>query len=213
MSKKLLSSLAYKAIKERIASMPSGSYLSARQCALELGISYTPVREAFLQLQKEGVLRQVPNVGFFIQNIDLTDLFQIFQVRECVELFALEKAFDKLSGPHIADMKKTCAQAADALRENDSYRYSKYDAEFHRIPLEILGNKPLLSLYDDIRAKYLIVSGQMLPLIDDMIQDEHLALIDAVEQRDEQRAKELLLRHIQEMKQRIINNYIRDQLR
>ena len=53
----------------------------------------------------------------------------------------------------------------------------------------------------------------MLPLIDDMIQDEHLALIDAVEQRDEQRAKELLLRHIQEMKQRIINNYIRDQLR
>ena len=188
MSKKLLSSLAYKAIKERIASMPSGSYLSARQCALELGISYTPVREAFLQLQKEGVLRQVPNVGFFIQNIDLTDLFQIFQVRECVE-------------------------AADALRENDSYRYSKYDAEFHRIPLEILGNKPLLSLYDDIRAKYLIVSGQMLPLIDDMIQNEHLALIDAVEQRDERRAKELLLRHIQEMKQRIINNYIRDQLR
>ena len=89
MSKKLLSSLAYKAIKERIASMPSGSYLSARQCALELGISYTPVREAFLQLQKEGVLRQVPNVGFFIQNIDLTDLFQILQVRECVDLVAL----------------------------------------------------------------------------------------------------------------------------
>ena len=64
MSRKLLSSMAYQAIKERIAAMPSGSYLSARQCALELGISYTPVREAFLRLQKEGVLRQVPMWAF-----------------------------------------------------------------------------------------------------------------------------------------------------
>ena len=102
MSKKPLSTIAYKTIKTRIANMPSGSYLSARQCALELGISYTPVREAFLQLQKEGVLRQVPNVGFFIESIDLTDLFQMFQVRECIELFALDKIFDKLGASHAA---------------------------------------------------------------------------------------------------------------
>lgn len=212
MSKKPLSTIAYKTIKTRIANMPSGSYLSARQCALELGISYTPVREAFLQLQKEGVLRQVPNVGFFIESIDLTDLFQMFQVRECIELFALDKVFDKLGASHVAAMRHTCLQAEEALRANDGYRYSELDGAFHRIPLELLGNKPLLALYDETRAKYLIVSGQMLPLIDDGIQSGHLSLIDAVERRDKAGAARVLLHHIQEMKQRIIDNYVRDHL-
>ena len=151
----------------------------------------------------------MPNVGFFIESIDLTDLFQMFQVRECIELFALDKVFDKLGASHAAAMRHTCLQAEEALRANDGYRYSELDGAFHRIPLELLGNKPLLALYDETRAKYLIVSGQMLPLIDDGIQSGHLSLIDAVERRDKAGAARVLLHHIQEMKQRIIDIYVR----
>jgi len=200
--------MAYQAIKERIATMPSGSYLSARQCALELDMSYTPVREAFLRLQKEGVLRQVPNVGFFIQSVDLTDLFQLFQVRECLEPFALDKVFGKLAQPHIARMYQLCGEEEEARRIGDSYRYAELDAQFHRLPLELLGNKPLLALYDNTRAKYQIVSGQLLPLIDGEIQQEHLRFTQAVERRDQEAARQLLCSHIQEMKQRFVSNYI-----
>lgn len=52
----------------------------------------------------------------------------------------------------------------------------------------------------------------MLPLIDDGIQSGHLSLIDAVERRDKAGAARVLLHHIQEMKQRIIDNYVRDHL-
>lgn len=208
MSRKLLSNMAYQAIKERIATMPSGSYLSARQCALELDMSYTPVREAFLRLQKEGVLRQVPNVGFFIQSVDLTDLFQLFQVRECIEPFALDKVFGKLTQSHISQMYRFCGEEEEARRTGDSYRYAELDAQFHRLPLELLGNKPLLSLYDNTRAKYQIISGQLLPLIDEEIQQEHLRFTQAVERRDREAARQLLRSHIQEMKQRFVSNYI-----
>lgn len=208
MSRKPLSNMAYQAIKERIATMPSGSYLSARQCALELDMSYTPVREAFLRLQKEGVLRQVPNVGFFIQSVDLTDLFQLFQVRECLEPFALDKVFGKLAQPHIARMYQLCGEEEEARRTGDSYRYAELDAQFHRLPLELLGNKPLLALYDNTRAKYQIISGQLLPLIDGEIQQEHLRFIQAVERGDQKEARQLLGSHIQEMKQRFVSNYI-----
>ena len=203
-SRRMLSNIAYQAIKERIATMPSGSYLSARQFALDLDISYTPVREAFLRLQKEGVLRQVPNVGFFIQTVDLTDLFQMFQVRECVELFALEKVFSKL--------RSICAEEEKTRQAGDSYRYAELDSAFHRVPLEVLGNQPLLGLYDNTRARYQIISGRLLPLIDEEIQQEHLRLVTAVEQQDLVQAKDLLLHHIQEMKQRLINHYIHDHL-
>lgn len=208
MSRKPLSNMAYQAIKERIATMPSGSYLSARQCALELDMSYTPVREAFLRLQKEGVLRQVPNVGFFIQSVDLTDLFQLFQVRECLEPFALDKVFGKLAQSHIARMYQLCGEEEEARRTGDSYRYAELDAQFHRLPLELLGNKPLLALYDNTRAKYQIISGQLLPLIDGEIQQEHLRFIQAVERGDQKEARQLLGSHIQEMKQRFVSNYI-----
>ena len=212
MSRKLLSNMAYQAMKERIVSMPSGSYLSARQCALELGISYTPVREAFLRLQKEGVLRQVPNVGFFIQSVDLADIFQLFQVRECVELFAVDKVFAKFTEQHTARMYQLCGEQEEARRAGDSYRYTELDAAFHRIPLEQLGNKPLLGLYDNTRARYHIISGQLLPLIDEGIQQEHHDFIQAVERQEPDQAREILQRHIQEMKQRIIDSYISDHL-
>ena len=211
-SRRMLSNIAYQAIKERIATMPSGSYLSARQFALDLDISYTPVREAFLRLQKEGVLRQVPNVGFFIQTVDLTDLFQMFQVRECVELFALEKVFSKLGESHITRMRSICAEEEKTRQAGDSYRYAELDSAFHRVPLELLGDQPLLGLYDNTRARYQIISGRLLPLIDEEIQQEHLRLVTAVEQQDLVQAKDLLLHHIQEMKQRLINHYVHDHL-
>lgn len=212
MSRKVLSNVAYKAIKERISKMPSGSYLSARQCALELDISYTPVREAFLRLQKEGILRQVPNVGFFIQSVDLTDIFQIFQVRECIEIFALEKVIGKLKDTHFSKMQKLCEEEEISRQKEDSYRYAELDAAFHRIPLELLGNKHILLMYDNVRAQYQIISGQLLPLIDDDIQREHWQFIEASKKCNVQAAREILLHHIQETKQRIINNYIHDNL-
>ena len=77
-----LSELAYFTLKEKLLTMDSGAYLSIRQVANEMGMSYTPVREAFLLLQKEGSLRQITNVGFFVATMDINEILQFFQVRE-----------------------------------------------------------------------------------------------------------------------------------
>ena len=67
-------------------------------------------------------------------------------------------------------------------------------------------------MYDNVRAQYQIISGQLLPLIDDDIQREHWQFIEASKKCNVQAAREILLHHIQETKQRIINNYIHDNL-
>ena len=152
----MLSSRAYTELKERIAGMPTGQYLSARQYSKELGMSYTPVREAFLKLQSEGVLRQVPNVGFFVASPDLSEMIQFFQVRECIEVFALRKVFTKLRAEKLAAMLECCDEQHAALERGDSRRAMRADEAFHRMPLEMLGNTALLNMYDTIRTKYML---------------------------------------------------------
>ena len=81
---------AYQSLRRRIRQLPAGTHLSIRSCAAELGMSSTPVREAFLRLEQEGSLRQVSNVGFFTQEYDFSALSYYYQVRECLEPFVLE---------------------------------------------------------------------------------------------------------------------------
>lgn len=208
MSKKMLSEVAYNALKEKMVNMPSGTYLSARQCANELGMSYTPVREAFLRLQREGSLRQVPNVGFFVESVDLSDLLQIFQVRECLELFVLDKVFDKLTMEHVSRMRELCIQQQSALEEGDSSRYMRLDTEVHEIPFALLGNKHLSSLYHNVREQYMICSVQVVRTMNVDALTEHSGYIDAIERKDKQTAISELRGHIDSAKQRMMDKYI-----
>jgi len=72
-----LSEHAYVVLKEKLLTMEGGAYLSMRQFANEIGMSYTPVREAFLRLQNEGALKQIPNVGFLVATMDIKEILQL----------------------------------------------------------------------------------------------------------------------------------------
>ncbi len=79
-----LSEKAYNLIKDRILTFEKGQYISMREMSSQLGISYTPVREAFLKLKSEGLLDLEPNVGYFVPKLDIKDLMQIYEARECI---------------------------------------------------------------------------------------------------------------------------------
>lgn len=208
MSKKMLSEVAYNALKEKMVNMPSGMYLSARQCANELGMSYTPVREAFLRLQREGALRQVPNVGFFVESVDLSDLLQIFQVRECLELFVVEKVFDKLTPEHVAKMRELCIAQQQMIEEGDSSRYMQLDTELHEIPFGLLGNKHLSTLYHNVREQYMMCSVQVVKTMNTDALAEHAGFIDAIESGNKAAALAELRAHIDGARQRMMDGYI-----
>jgi len=204
----MLSSLAYAELKERIAGMPSGQYLSARQYSKELGMSYTPVREAFLKLQNEGILRQVPNVGFFVASPDIADMIQFFQVRECIEGFALKKVFDKLRPEHLDRMRSCCDRQREALAQKDSYHAMLADEEFHRIPLELLGNSVLLSTYESIRSQYMLCISVLANSDYDLGESGHRRIIELIESGDRDGALEELTRHIAEAKAQLLESYM-----
>jgi DNA-binding GntR family transcriptional regulator len=208
MVKSTLSDKAYQVLKEKIINLKSGSYLSARQFANEIGMSYTPVREAFLRLQREGAIKQVPNVGFFVENIDLADLYQSYEVRECIEPFVLKKAFNRFTPENIATMRSLVEKQNKTLVTGKMVQYMRCDIELHEVMFRIYDNKPLLDFYRSIREQHMFCSNKIAVTFNEEALQEHKQLIDAIEAGDLQSALNILNLHIENAKMRMKEGYI-----
>jgi DNA-binding GntR family transcriptional regulator len=136
---------AYRRLKDAILSarLPPGAPLSDHQFAEELGTSRTPVREAILRLQMEGLVRVVPQVGTFVSRLDLGAIRDALFVRECVECGALEALADAGGPAPSRDALAPVAEAAAAHRRavaaDDLDAAMAADERFHRALLELAG--------------------------------------------------------------------------
>lgn len=208
MKEKSLSDVAYNALKKKIITMGGGSYISARQFAGDIGLSYTPVREAFLRLQREGTLKLIPNVGFFINTFDINELIQIYQARECTELFVLEKAFDLITKDHITQLKQINAQLETALTKGNILEYQQLDIKFHESFFVIYGNKHLLNFYRNIREQYMLCSIRVAKRLSNDVYLEHGDILANIEAGEKEKAISALRKNISQARERMIEGYI-----
>ncbi|MCL1940459.1 MAG: GntR family transcriptional regulator [Synergistaceae bacterium] len=204
-----MSDRAYSALKEKLLTLEGGAYLSARQFANEIGISYTPAREAFLRLQNEGALKQVPNVGFFVASMDINEMLQSFQVRECIEPFVLQKVIAYITGSHIALMRGIAGEQKLSLDAGDIAKYMKLDIKLHEVLLDVYGNPHLKSVYHTVREQYMYCSSRIaLSFYPDAL-EEHLNLIGAIEAGDIDLSLKTLYDHMNNAKQRMMEGHIK----
>ena len=199
---------AYQFLRRRIGQLPAGSHLSIRSCAAELGMSYTPVREAFLRLEREGSLRQVPNVGFFTQEYDLTALSYYYQVRECLEPFVLGSAFALLTPEDLQEMEQHLEKSTEALRREDYTDYVRCDIAFHEVLFRRYGNPHFSSLYHSIREQNMYCSREPGAISSYAIAD-HRQMLESIRAGDKDGAVECMRVHIEHAKARMLQGFVR----
>lgn len=204
-----LSDKAYNLIKDRLMYAEKGSFLSIREYANELGMSYTPVREAFLRLNKEGFLELVPKVGFFTTEMDANAILQIFQVRECIEPFVFEKVFNLISDKHIQILEECINEQKCGLKSDDIHRYIEADERFHNTIIDIYNNQYLSKLYKSVREQYLICSNEVAETGGGNAVDEHIRLVEYIKKKDYDNSLLTLRAHIENAKQRVKDGYKR----
>lgn len=202
-----LSEKAYYRVKDMISTCEKGKYLSMRDVALQLGMSYTPVREAFQKLKNEGLLQLEPNVGFFVPSLDINDLLKIYQARECIEPFAFEGAADLLTAADIAALKESIRKQKKCLTQKKIKEYLREDEKFHQVFLDVFNNPYMTELVKSVRAKYLVCSksikhGSEIALV------EHEKIVEYLEQGQMEKAANLLKEHITAAKLRMMEGYI-----
>lgn len=146
---KSLTAQAADEIRQRIVlgEIALGASLSENTLAAELGVSKTPVREALLQLQNEGLVSIQPQRGSFVFDLSASEIVQLGELRETLELAALRLAAKYDRRGLATDLATILDRMTKALDRNDAAAYRKLDADFHHAMFERSANKYLLAAY------------------------------------------------------------------
>ena len=146
---------------------------SAPALAAQLGMSATPVREAFLDLVKEGLVETVRNKGFRVVELAADELDELTEVRLLLEVpSARALARRGLSPAEYRQLKQLAGQIERAAVHNDMVAHTKADLEFHTALLGLLGNQTLVAIVGSLRIRSrlyglsaLADTGQLLPVL------------------------------------------------
>lgn len=115
--------------------LAGGDVITEGQVSTLLGISRTPVREAFLRLQSEGLLQLYPKRGAVVVPVDSTEVFAVMEAREIIESHAVTKLLterDRVPRAVIDSLWERVGDMTQALHAQDPQRFAAADADFHR---------------------------------------------------------------------------------
>jgi DNA-binding GntR family transcriptional regulator len=145
---------AYAYTKQRVldATYAGGDLLTEGEVADALGISRTPVREAFLRLEGEGLLRLYPKRGALVVPVSAGEVGAVIETRALVERFAFAKAIER--GADVTEgMRAEIARQQARAAAGDLDGFVEADRAFHTLLVAAAGNPILLSLYDSLRDR------------------------------------------------------------
>ena len=150
---------AYRALKEAIRNnaLPPGFQGSEQEIATRLGMSRSPVHEAVLRLQEEGLVRIRPKRGVVICALSPQDMKEIYEVAIALEAVAAELLAaqpPELRHPFCDEMDRLNGDMKQALSADDLDAWAQADEEFHRSLVERCGNRRIAKMAQTIRDQY-----------------------------------------------------------
>ncbi len=117
-----------------------GTQLSENEIALQLGVSRTPVREAFIQLREQSLLRILPQRGSFVAPIDLSQVEDSYFLRETVEFRTVGIAAANCTPVHTARLKSIIDRQRALLEDGSDAAFVEADDAMHRYFVEMCGH-------------------------------------------------------------------------
>lgn len=179
-----------------------GTQLLEMELQQQLGVSRSPLREAFRDLEKKGLVVILPRRGAFVKEITLRDIQENFPVRGNLEGLAARLAYGKLSQPDLARMRTALEGMKQAGRTRDREAYRQNHQVFHDIFIAACDNRLLIDILQNLRMHRLwyFVSYRYQKLDFQMALDVHERILDLFEQdgTDPQELELLVRNHIDE---------------
>ena len=181
-----------------VGELKPGETYSAPALSLRFGVSATPVREAMLELAKDGLVEVVRNKGFRVVDISEADLDQISDIRYLLEVPSAAKAAATITPDQLAELRAVADEIVAAASSGDLISYLDADRRFHVTLISTLGNPRLTEIIDRLRRQTrlyglndLVQSGRL-----DSSAHEHRAIIDALATGSAETVRDLMGRHI-----------------
>lgn len=205
-----LSQLAYEKIMEYIVTgkYKPGSVMREEELASSLKISRTPIREALVRLEKEGII--VKNgKSFTVVPLSESDIIQLYEVRINLEPYAAKLAAIRATQDEIDNMIKLLDEIRN-LSVNDPLFLANLNGNLHRAIAEASHNKYIVEILDNIRLKLKIVRVTLFVSFqrrDDELR-EHENVVIAIKNRNPDLAYDMMRLHEEKVLEYVKQNII-----
>lgn len=164
----------------------------------ELGVSRTPVREAFRQLELEGLIQIVPNKGAYVTGITAKDVKDIYMIRSLLEGLCARLATEKITTEQMEEMEENIYLADFHAQKGHMDQMAELDNRFHDILYEACDSKLLEHTLKDYHQYVLRVRQKTLSnnTRGRASNDEHRQIMEAIKVGDADKAEQLANRHM-----------------
>ena len=212
---KPLRELVLEAIREAIinGTLKPRERLMEIQLADELGVSRTPIREALRKLELEGFIVMVPRKGAYVADLSFKDIADVFEIRAAPGGAAAGLAAGELP-TRVGEMERYLVEKADAIARNDMERLVEVDTGFHDIIYRASRNERLTSIINNLREQIQRFRTMSLayPGRSKRSLEEHRNIIEAIQSRDAQLARQVAQEHIENAETSMIEAIKKDGL-
>ena len=207
----LIRSSVYQQLREDVLScvLRPGALLQERDLAQRFAVSKSPVRDALLKLEAQGLIEVLPRRGYRVRQIDVRDVRDMYGLRLMLERECVQLLIERADAPALA--------ALDAFRVPPEARdlpgWIGYNRAFHSAIAQGCGNARLARIACDMieqfdRLTYVSVTEGDAPAMEapalDAYVAEHGVIIDAIQHRNRRRAAALVREHIESSRRRVM---------
>jgi DNA-binding GntR family transcriptional regulator len=200
----------YDLIKERILdlSYKPGQQLIEKAIVNELGVSTSPIREAFHRLEQQGLVHIIPFKGCYVAGLNKENIKHVCQLREALELYCLETALPSYSDEDIEELKLIMASAEKHLEKRNATEIYDSHWTFHIKIVQKLRNNLVeriyLNIMDNIR-RYVRYFQSFQPSMK-LSNHEHMKILKAIEKKDVDLAATEMKRHLSNVLDRYLKS-------
>jgi DNA-binding GntR family transcriptional regulator len=183
-----------------------GDRINENALATRFGVSRAPVREACRSLQRDGLLKIVPNQGSFVRVLSLSEVVNLFDVRACLGRLAGELAAAAMTRAAMQQLRDLTTVMDEASRSADATRYIELNIKFHATLYGATGNTRLAEIDAQMGKELRIYRRHGLAFGGGLAVSnlEHRTILVAIEQGDRMTAGSELEKHIQNGRDRFI---------
>jgi len=190
----------YERLKQAIiqGDLGPGSRVVESRLAGVLGISRTPVREAIHKLEREGLLRQDANRGFFVEGLGRSDIEETFGIRSVLESYAARLAAVRHEEGELQPLEAKLKAYQEHLDEGDLGSLPQINTEFHDLLYGLSRSPRLIKMINDLRDhiyRYRVVILKVREMAE-LSHADHRHMLAAMKHRDADEVERLVKDHL-----------------
>jgi DNA-binding GntR family transcriptional regulator len=186
--------------------LKAGERLIEEQLAHQIGISRTPVREAFHKLEKDDLVTRLPKGGFAVREFTKADVEEIFGIRCALESYAAYLATIHMTSDKISALEKKLEELQKALEGGDTNKVVQLNTEFHNLLYKACKSKKLadmINTYTDYFYRY----RAAFPINEDNFKytvEDHKGMLEAMKKKNPRLVERLVRTHLEKTKELVL---------